>query len=95
MLWEWGLATVTQRFSGMWEVMMAKVGIPANIQIAIMANHEPNDKGYPDWADKDYVFKQREVKIVQLFEKHRNAAIHWFQNGHPMKSWITNSVELV
>jgi hypothetical protein len=30
-----------------------------------MANHEPNEKGvYPDWADKDYVFKYPEVKIV-------------------------------
>lgn len=75
---------------------MAKVGIPVNIQTAIIANHEPNDKGvYPDWADKDYVFKHREVKLVQLFEMHRNAAIHWFQNGHPMKSWITNSADLL
>jgi hypothetical protein len=79
--------TIRQRFSRMREVMMEKVGIPANIQTAIMANHEPNDKGvYPDWADKDYVFKHRGVKIVQLFEMHRNAAIHSFQNGHPMKS---------
>ena len=54
-----------------------------------MANHKPNEKGvYPDWADKDYVFKYPEVKIVNLFEIHRHAAIHWFQNEHPMKSWI-------
>jgi hypothetical protein len=69
--------------------VMAKVGIPVNIQTAIIANHDP------DWADKDCVFKHREVKLVQLFEMHRNAAIHWFQNGHPMKSWITNSAELL
>jgi hypothetical protein len=30
--------------------VMAKVGIPVNIQTAIIANHDP------DWADKDYVF---------------------------------------
>jgi hypothetical protein len=48
------------------EELMDKVGIPANIQLAIMANHEPNDKGvYPDWADKEYVFKHRELKIVK------------------------------
>ena len=50
---------------------------------------------YPDWADKDYVFKYPEVKIVNLFEMHLSAAIHWFQNGHPMKSWITNSEEML
>ena len=27
------------------EDMMKKVGIPNSIQIAIMANHEPNEKG--------------------------------------------------
>jgi hypothetical protein len=61
-----------------------------------MANHEPNEQGvYPDSADKDYVFKYPEVRIVNLFEIHRSAAIHWFQNGHPMKSWITNSEEIL
>jgi hypothetical protein len=71
------------------EEMMENIGIPTGVQDAIMANHEPNERGiYSDWADPDYVFKYREVKIVNLFEKHRNAAIHWFQNGHPMKSWI-------
>ena len=75
---------------------MDEIGIPTNIQSAIMANHEPNEKGvYPDWADKDHVFKYPEVKIVNLFEMHRSAAIHWFQNGHPMKSWVTNSEELL
>ena len=70
---------------------MEEVGIPGNIQKAIVDNHEPNADGiYPDWADKDYVFKHRELKIVKLFERHRNAAIHWFQNGHPVKSWITD-----
>ena len=67
-----------------------------SIQKSIMANHEPNEEGvYPDWADKQYVFKYPEVKIVNLFEIHRDAAIHWFQNGHPMKSWITNSEEML
>ena len=78
------------------EEMMKKVGIPTKTQQAIMANHEPNDKGvYPDWADNEYVLKYPEIKNVNLFEKHRSAAIHWFQNGHPMKSWITNSEELL
>ena len=66
---------------------MAKMGV---------ANREPNKEGvYPDWADPAYVFKFREVKIVNLFESHRNAAIHWFQNGHPMKTWITDCEELL
>ena len=48
--------------------MMEDVGIPDNIQKAIVDNHEPNADGiYPDWADKDYVFKHRELKIVKLF----------------------------
>jgi hypothetical protein len=50
---------------------------------------------YPDWADKDYVFKYPEVKIVNLFEMHLSAAIHWFQIRHPMKSCVTNSEELL
>ena len=76
--------------------MMDQVGIPAGVQEATMANHEPNKEGvYPDWADPAYVFKFREMKIVDLFETHRNAAIHWFQNGHPMKTWITDCEELL
>ena len=87
---------IRNRYSRMREEMIDKIGIPTNIQSAIMANHEPNEKGvYPDWADKDYVFKYPEVEIVNLFEIHRSAAIHWFQNGHPMKSWVTNSEELL
>ena len=63
---------------------MEEVGIPSNIQKAIVDNHEPNARSiYPDWADKAFVFKHREFKIVKLLERHRNAAIHWFQNGHP------------
>ena len=61
----------------------------SGVQEAKMANHEPNEEGvYPDWADPEYTFKYGEMKIVNLFETHRNAAIHWFQNGHPMTSWI-------
>jgi hypothetical protein len=53
-------------------IISITVGIPANIQLAIMANHEPNDKGvYPDWADKEYVLKYPEVKIANLFETQR------------------------
>jgi hypothetical protein len=53
---------------------------------------QSNEDGiYPDSADKDLIFKHRELKIVKLFLRHRNVAIHWFQIGHPMKSWITDS----
>ena len=49
--------------------MMEDVGIPDNIQKAIVDNHEPNAGGmYPDWANTDYVFKRRELKLVKLFE---------------------------
>ena len=88
--------TIRKRFSRMRDEMMEQVGIPAGVQEAIRANHEPNQEGvYPDWADPAYVFKFREMKIVNLFENHRNAAIHWFQNGHPMKTWITDCEELL
>jgi hypothetical protein len=33
-------------------------------------------------------FKHREFKIVKLFERKIE---NWFQNGHPMKSWITDN----
>jgi hypothetical protein len=46
--------TIRKRYSRMREEMMDKVGIPTNIQLAIMTNHEPNDKGvYPDWVTKN------------------------------------------
>ena len=39
---------------------------------AVENKHEPNKEGvYPDWADPAYVFKFREMKIVNLFENHR------------------------
>ena len=54
----------------------------------VYCEHEPDADGvYPDWADANFVFKHRDLMTVQLSEKHWNAAIHWFQNGHPMKSW--------
>jgi hypothetical protein len=67
---------------------LEEVGIPTIIQTAIMASHDPGEKGvYPDWAvctaDRKHVFKHRERKIVKLFERHRNAAI---PTGF-MKSW--------
>ena len=44
--------------------MMEEVGIPSNIQTAIMDNHEPNEEDvYPDWADKEYDSKHRELKL--------------------------------
>ena len=55
-------------FPAIREVMMEEVGIPSNIQTAIMDNHEPNEEDvYPDWADKEYVSKHREFKITKLF----------------------------
>jgi hypothetical protein len=73
--------------------MMEEVGIPSNIQQATVDNHEPNAEGTYTRTGPTRIRLQapREFKIVQLFERHRNAAIHWFQNGHPMKSWITDS----
>jgi hypothetical protein len=67
-LWEWGSCssypTIRHRFSRLREVMMEEVGIPSNIQTAIMDNHEPNEEGvYPDWVDKEYVSKHRELKL--------------------------------
>jgi hypothetical protein len=46
--------------------MIEEVGIPTSIQTAIMANHEPDEKGvvlYPGWADKEYVLKHHEFKL--------------------------------
>ena len=67
------------------EEMMDNIGIPTNIQSAIMANHEPNEKGvYPDFGLQ--IPRSQNCKYTDyFFEIHRNAAIHWFQNGHPMK----------
>ena len=65
--------TIRKRYSRMREEMMDKVGIPANIQLAIMANHEPNEKGvYPDWADKDYVVQ---ISRSQNCKSVRNASL--------------------
>jgi hypothetical protein len=56
--------------------MMEEVGILTSIQTAIMANHEPDEKGVcPVWAHQEYVFKHREFKIVKLFERHRFIAM--------------------
>ena len=58
-------------------------------------NLEPDEnRCYPDWsrtyAGKNmYKFKHQKQKVVRLMEKHRGAAIHWFQNGHSMKTMIT------
>ena len=62
----------------------------ASLRKAIVDNREPDANANPN-----YVFKHLKLKIAQLFEKHRNAAIHWFQNGHPMKSWITESEDML
>ena len=36
-----------------------------------------------------------EGKVVRQMEKHSGAAIHWFQNGHPMKTLIAQHDEVV
>jgi hypothetical protein len=36
------------------------------------------------------IFKHQKEKVVRPMEKHRGAAIHWFQNGHPMKTMISH-----
>jgi hypothetical protein len=64
-------------------------------------NLEPNNEGcYPDWrftsAGKyKYTFKHRTEKVVKQMEKHRGAAIHWFQNGHPMKTLVERHEEML
>jgi hypothetical protein len=35
-------------------------------------------------------FKHQKEKVVREMEKHRGAAIHWFQNRHTMKALITH-----
>jgi hypothetical protein len=42
-----------------------------------------------------YKFKHLKGKVVRQMEKHRGAAIHWFQNGHPMKALITHHDEML
>jgi hypothetical protein len=32
------------------------------------------------------VRKHQNEKVVKHMEKHRGAALHWFQNGHPMRT---------
>ena len=67
--------------------MMEEVGIPGNIQKAIVDNHEPNAQGHILGPARLRLQAPR-IQIMKLFER---AVIHWFQNGHPMKSWITGS----
>ena len=62
---------------------MEEVGIPSNIQKAIVDNHEPNARSITRIGLTKHSFSSTEFKIVKLLERHRNAAIHWFQNGHP------------
>ena len=74
---------------------MDKLKIPIKTQLCFVNNLEPDENGcYPDWsrtcAGKHmYKFKHQKEKVVRQMEKHRGA-IHWFQNGHPMKALITH-----
>ena len=42
-----------------------------------------------------FKFKHLKEKVVRQMKKHRGAAIHWFQNGHPMKALITHHKEML
>ena len=67
--------------------MMEEVDILDNIQKVIVDNDVTERRGHiPGLGRQD--FKHREFKIVKLFERKIE---NWFQNGHPMKSWITDS----
>ena len=55
------------RFAQLRAGMMEEVGIPDNTQKALWTIMNPERTGqYPDWADKDFVFKHRELKIVKI-----------------------------
>jgi hypothetical protein len=77
--------------------MMDKLKIPLKTHQCFIGNLEPDNKDgcYPDWSRaragrQVYKFKRptkhQEEKVVRHMEKHRGAALHWFQNGHPMKT---------
>ena len=96
-----GLPALRRRFAKRRKKMMDKLKIPARIQMCIIDNLEPGKEGqYPDWSATSagkykYTFKHRKEKIVAQMEKHRGAAVHWFQNGHPMKSMIERHDEML
>jgi hypothetical protein len=96
-----GLPALRRRFAKRRKKMMDTLKIPARIQICIIDNLEPGKEGqYPDWSATSagkykYTFKHREEKIVAQMEKHRGAAVHWFQNGHPMKTMIERHDEML
>ena len=81
--------------------MMDKLKIPARIQVCIIDNLEPGKEGrYPDWSATSagkykYTSKHRREKIVAQMEKHRGAAVHWFQIGHPMKTMTERHGEML
>ena len=58
---------IRQRFARLREVMMEEVGIPSNIQTAIVDNHEPNEEGmYPEWADKDFGIQALRIQNYKI-----------------------------
>jgi hypothetical protein len=59
---------------------MDPVGIHDNIQKAIAGNMSRGLKRCLG-RQRLHTLKHRELEIVQLFERHRNAVIHWFKNG--------------
>ena len=89
-----GLPALRKRYAKRRKASMDKLKMPARIQTCFIENLEPDEKGcYPDWSAASagkykYEFKHRMENVVKQMETHTGAAIHWFQNGHPMKSMI-------
>ena len=76
--------------------MMDKLKIPARTQLCFIDNLEPDGNGcYPDWSAASAGKYKYKFKHQRQMEKHRGAAIHWFQNGHPMKTLIERHDEML
>jgi hypothetical protein len=96
-----GIPEMRKRYAKRRKKMMEKLKIPTAIQLCFIDNLEPDKEGcYPDWSSFragkfKYTFKHQTEKVVQQMMKHRGAAIHWFQNGHPMKTLIERHEEMM
>ena len=90
-----------KRYAKRRKKMMEKLNIPAAIQLCFIDNLEPDNEGcYPDWSSTSagkfkFTFKHQTEKVVQKMMKHRGAAIHWFQNGHPMKTLVERHEDMM
>ena len=96
-----GIPEMRKRYAKRRKTMMDKLKIPIAIQLCFIDNLEPDAEGcYPDWSSTSagkfkYTFKHQTEKVVQQMMKHRGAAIHWFQNGHPMKTLVERHEEMM